>query len=111
MIHDDYISEGYALEDSTCCQNDRRAILMLMNTPRAYDTIKVLKKRYEKVKKAKTGSSVECPVCLKKMKKTTYNKVFCSNGRTKQGGNCKERYWNSVDDKRRERAKLFKQKP
>jgi hypothetical protein len=60
---------------------------------------------YEVAKAAKVGSMIACPNCKKMHKKTTYHKIFCSNQRTKPGRrNCKDRYWNTTDEVRRERA-------
>jgi hypothetical protein len=57
--------------------------------------------------KAKVGERIACPCCGKSFVKKTYNKVFCSNGRTRKGSSsCKDRYWNYVDDNRRPRAGL-----
>jgi uncharacterized protein with PIN domain len=54
--------------------------------------------RYHAAKSAKTGSSIRCPQCGKLITKTTYNKVFCSNGRTVKGrSSCKDAYWNAVN--------------
>lgn len=64
--------------------------------------------RYEQNKSAKIGDAINCPVCDKRFVKRTRDHTFCSNGRRKKGGNCKDRYWNSVDDERRERAKTYK---
>lgn len=62
-----------------------------------------MKAAYRQAKEAPTGSVIVCPVCGRNHTKTTYHKVFCSNG--KNGGrNCKDRYWNVTVDSRRERA-------
>lgn len=60
--------------------------------------------KHNAAKKAKTGVQIECPTCSKVFKKRSYQQAFCSN---KGRGNCKDRYWNIVDDKRQERAILF----
>lgn len=53
---------------------------------------------YHAAKKAKRGSTIRCPNCSKKIVKTTYNKVFCSNGRTVKGrSSCKDVYWNTIN--------------
>lgn len=64
--------------------------------------------QYEENKAAKIGSVITCPVCSKRFVKRTKDHTFCSNGRQKKGGNCKDTYWNTVDEGRRERAKLYK---
>lgn len=56
------------------------------------------KKRYQIAKAAKVGSKIFCPGCGKLFVKTTYNKVFCSNGRTVKGqSSCKDRYHNMAN--------------
>lgn len=55
-----------------------------------------LLKRKTIVEKAKVGDTVKCPVCNKKFVKSTYNKIFCSNGRTVKGrSSCKDVYHNT----------------
>lgn len=70
------------------------------------DTRVGMRARYKLANAAKVGDTFKCPTCGKPTKKTMYNKVFCSNGRTVRRGknNCKDRYWNSVDPARSERA-------
>lgn len=69
------------------------------------------KARYDIAKAAQTGSNINCPVCNKVHVKTTYHKVFCSNQKTRKGGNCKDHYWNVADDIRLVKTLLrFKQK-
>lgn len=64
-------------------------------------------KRYNDAKNAETGTTIRCPFCNKAIVKSTYNKVFCSNGRTRKNKNCKDGYWNFVPIARRERASTF----
>jgi len=59
---------------------------------------------YDVARAAKRGSKIECPVCGKSLVKRSYQQVFCSN---KGRGNCKDRYWNCVDENRSFRAQLF----
>ena len=66
-----------------------------------------MRNRYKAAKAAAVGAVNQCAFCGKQTVKTTYHKAFCSNGRTRKGGNCKDRYWNSVDRKRRERARQW----
>jgi endogenous inhibitor of DNA gyrase (YacG/DUF329 family) len=47
---------------------------------------------YKNNKKAKTHSTIECPICHKKFKKVQYSQAFCS-------GRCKDRFWNSKGDR------------
>lgn len=65
--------------------------------------ISTLKDKYNFAKIALVGESIECPVCEKVLIKKTKDHVFCSNGRTKGAGNCKDGYWNKVDPKKRNR--------
>lgn len=67
-------------------------------------SISTMEVKYNKNLKAPTGTIIECPVCNKKFNKATYHKVFCSNQKTGGPDNCKDRYWNTVDEKRRFRA-------
>ena len=69
--------------------------------------VEVMKERYRAAEAAKIGATIRCACCGRKIKKTTYHKRFCSNGKTKKGGNCKDRYWNTVVDTRRERATIY----
>lgn len=48
----------------------------------------------------KIGEFANCPVCGKLFKKKTKTHSFCSNGRTKKGGNCKDKFWNIVDERK-----------
>lgn len=62
-----------------------------------------LLKLYSVAKSAKVGSVIKCPTCGKDHKKTTYHKVFCSNGKkTKQ--DCKSKYHNTIHPERLERV-------
>lgn len=71
------------------------------------DRIADMLQAYTSAKSSPVGSTVYCPTCGVAHIKTTYQKVFCSNGKTKRGGNCKDVYWNSVDEKRSERANKY----
>jgi len=64
------------------------------------ETIVGMNRRYSNAQVAKTGDDIQCPTCEKRMKKIPYNKIFCRKV-------CKDRYWNLVDFKRTERAKLW----
>jgi hypothetical protein len=56
---------------------------------------------YNKAKLAKVGDFVQCPVCGRRFIKQTYNQIFCSNAKTKLRNNCKDKYWNNIDPKKR----------
>jgi ribosomal protein S27AE len=62
---------------------------------------KVLAIRYKIAQENTTGSNHSCPSCGNSIVKTTYNKIFCSNGRTKGRGNCKDWFWNIIDPNKR----------
>jgi hypothetical protein len=66
--------------------------------------IDLFKSRYNRAKVEKVGHKINCPTCNKEHTKTTYHKIFCGNVR------CKDEFWNTVDDKRRARAKEYKRK-
>ncbi|MAI07966.1 MAG: hypothetical protein CMF61_03315 [Magnetococcales bacterium] len=57
----------------------------------------------EIARETEVGDTITCPNCKNEFEKRNSQHLFCSNGRTKQGGNCKDRYWNLHDPKRRER--------
>lgn len=52
---------------------------------------------YARAKEASVGSEINCPYCGCKFKKDVYNKVFCSNAKSKGNKNCKDNFWNKVD--------------
>jgi hypothetical protein len=60
--------------------------------------------RYDLAKKATVGETIECPACGKKFPKRSYQHAFCCN---KGRNNCKDRYWNTVDETRADRARLY----
>lgn len=60
-----------------------------------------LLERWGKVKRAMAGAVVKCPVCGRSFRKLRASHVFC---RHKGRHNCKDRFWNTVNDTRRERA-------
>jgi hypothetical protein len=66
-------------------------------------TILKPKDRMEVAKAAASGTEVQCPQCKSKFVKTTISHVFCSNSKSKSGGNCKDRYWNIHDPDRKAR--------
>lgn len=50
--------------------------------------------KVDAVKKLKVGDSFKCPVCGKNLIKKTYQHTFC-------GRKCKDKYWNTVDESKR----------
>lgn len=65
--------------------------------------VQVMKGRYNHAKSTEVGKLISCPTCGNVHTKKTYNMIFCSNGKTKGKGNCKDGYWNVVDEKKRNR--------
>lgn len=57
-----------------------------------------MKKRYMLNKAAKVGEECICPSCGEKFIKEHYQQAFC---KTKGGTVCKDKYWNTVDPKKR----------
>ena len=55
---------------------------------------------YSDNKKSLVGTNINCPTCGKVFVKKSYQQTFCK-------GKCKDRYHNSVNEKRKARAKLF----
>lgn len=62
----------------------------------------VMLRLYSEAKAAKIGSVVYCPLCGVKHTKTTYHKVFCSNGK-KTKKDCKSKYHNMIHPERLDR--------
>ena len=65
------------------------------------NSIEKMKNLYNTAKDTKVGDTFKCPTCNKKTTKNTYQKTFCSNGKTKGKGNCKDGFWNIVDPEKR----------
>lgn len=63
---------------------------------------KDIKQLYDVAKAAKVGTMIICPTCKELHKKTTYHKVFCSNGK-KSRKDCKSKYWNTIHPERLDR--------
>ena len=57
----------------------------------------------ETARAADEGQEVICPQCKQKYTKTSPQQAFCSNGRGDERQNCKDRYWNLHDPKRKAR--------
>ncbi len=49
-------------------------------------------------REAKVGESLVCPSCGTGFKKRSYQQVFC---KSKTGTKCKDRFWNTVDESKR----------
>jgi hypothetical protein len=94
-LHDEGMSEGEYLssifDDCGTLEDDRADTLQLRK-----DT---LENRYLKAKGAKVGERIQC-TCGQHFTKKSYQQKFHTL-------KCKDRYWNTVDDTRRARAKYF----
>lgn len=62
--------------------------------------VEQMKKTYGLNKSAKVGSLCQCPTCNKPFVKKSYQQAFDST-------KCKDGYWNTVDLKRKSRAKIY----
>ena len=61
-----------------------------------WSSIPELKKIYVITKNAKVGEIITCPGCGENIIKTSYQHTFCDKI-------CKDRYWNNVDSRKRNR--------
>lgn len=57
-----------------------------------------MKDVYNKNKSAKIGQECNCPSCGSKFIKSNYQQSFC---KSKPKTQCKDKYWNTVDPKKR----------
>lgn len=57
-----------------------------------------IREQYKANKEAKVGAECTCPSCGTKFIKTNYQQAFC---KTKSGTICKDKFWNTVDPKKR----------
>ena len=57
-----------------------------------------IRERYALNKEAKVGAECTCPSCGTKFIKTNYQQAFC---KSKPATQCKDKYWNTVDPKKR----------
>lgn len=67
-------------------------------------TIFQMEDLYNAAVNAKVGDTIQCPCCGHKMKKKSYQHKFFNTRH-------KDKYWNSVDDTRRDRAKAMRHRP
>lgn len=57
-----------------------------------------IKEQYQLNKDSKVGQECTCPSCKTKFIKTNYQQAFC---KSKKGTICKDKFWNTVDPKKR----------
>ena len=89
----------------TDLDNDRGAELEALEDDFNHDLSNLVENAiqvYSDNKKALVGANIGCPTCGKQFAKKSYQQAFC---KTK----CKDTYHNSVNEKRKERAKLYNQ--
>lgn len=79
-------------------QMSRASRGIVIGNPNGEERIKLYKQRYKVASKAEIGTTINCPTCNKELLKNTYNRIFNST-------KCKNKYWNTVDDVRRARAR------
>jgi len=118
-------ADAYTNEDGTFTANQeamtlKRELIDLMKRPNdsfrgetvvaCYSGRVITKERqtalielYTLAKSAKVGSVIKCPTCGTEHTKTTYHKVFCSNGK-KTKKDCKTKYHNTIHPERLERV-------
>lgn len=118
-------ADAYTNEDGTFTANQeamtlKRELIDLMKRPKdsfrgetvvaSYAGRVITKERqtalielYTLAKSAKVGSVIKCPTCDTEHTKTTYHKVFCSNGK-KTKKDCKTKYHNTIHPERLERV-------
>lgn len=68
------------------------------------DFVYIALSQYQRNAKAKVKSKINCASCGRRMVKKSYQSQFCSN---KGRGNCKDAYWNNVDNERHERTRYY----
>lgn len=86
-----------ALEHMRWADEDRGIHVTDSDDARLHFTIRDMLDRYVAAKAAKVGTQILCPCCGKRLTKRSYQHKFCNT-------RCKDQYWNTVDDTRRERA-------
>lgn len=96
-----YISEGQAMSENGEEKNDSLIKLFNSYNEQLKSKINLYLSRYKFNKTRKVGQQIICPTCGKEHLKKSYQTQFCSNKGKK---NCKDRYHNLVNNKRRERA-------
>jgi hypothetical protein len=67
----------------------------------AAETRQEMKSLYDKACKALVNSRITCPVCRRAFQKKHYQQKFCTS---KGRGNCKDKYWNTINMNRSFRA-------
>lgn len=106
MDHDEYVSEGYACDQEDWDAKYSLQAMMGIRNPKyrivtqSNDLTTKAKARYNENVQKKVGDNCTCPSCGKDFVKKSYQQKFHST-------KCKNIYWNSVDDTRRERTKFY----
>lgn len=69
-----------------------------------YEGLSRKEARYHDNQLSAIGTTIRCANCNRRILKKSYQTQFCSN---KGKRNCKDTYWNNVDDTRRERSHRY----
>lgn len=71
-----------------------------------YESVDAMQAQYRSNKIARVGATIKCACgCGVSFVKANYQSQFAKN---KGAGNCKDRFWNNANDKRRKRAQSQK---
>lgn len=101
MFDPDEVSEGEYLSDILEGMDENIFVpTQLRIDKKSVNSIVSQELQYDLNKKAKVGETICCPTCRKKFRKKSYQQAF---DKTK----CKDRYWNTTDPERLERAKQW----
>lgn len=92
FLHDGYYSHAHATIE--------RVLKERISTPEVEQPTQDL---YAIASSSLVGEEVLCPHCKNKFTKVHPKQAFCSNARSRRGGNCKDRYYNMQKDYRKER--------
>jgi len=86
-----------ALERMRDIEEDNGIHVTDSDNARLHFAIRDMLNRYSVAESASVRCFIRCPACNAKIRKRSYQHKFC-------GTHCKDRYWNTVDDRRRKRA-------
>jgi hypothetical protein len=97
---DDYCSEAEALMEiyDDCDDNNMHDSILKHRNPDK--NVALMQSLYVSNMNAAIGSTCKCPDCFKQFIKKTWQHKFDNT-------KCKDRYWNTVDETRKQRACYF----
>lgn len=101
---EDWLTDGYY---TAALETIERVIANQRANPELAMTSEEL---FEQAKNSSVGDTIFCPQCKTKFEKHQPQQIFCSNSQSKQGGNCKDRYWNRHNEARKDRMKRIHEK-